>query len=311
MLVSILIPCFNAERWLHDAIASALAQSWRDTEVVVVDDGSTDGSAAVARQFGSRIRFEGRAHAGANAARNRLLELARADWVQYLDADDYLLPDKIASQAEWLRQTPGVDVVYGPATLELWSDGAVERRLTPVPEPRDPWLLLARWQLPQTGAPLWRKQAIIDAGWWAPQQPCVQEHELYLRLLMHGKRFAYHAANGAVYRYWTTATVSRRNSAETRRRRLDVLQRAEDHLRQIGELTRERREAINVTRFGDARMAWSENRDEAHAIMKLIAQSDPAFTPIGPAAPRRYRLLYRLLGFDGAQRVAAALRAGA
>ena len=310
MLVSILIPCFNGERWLGEAIDSALAQSWPDTEVVVVDDGSTDGSAGVARRFGSRIRFEARSHGGANAARNELLRLARAEWVQYLDADDYLLPDKIASQARFLETDPDVDVVYGPATLELWSEGKVERSITPVPEPRDPWLLLVRWHLPQTGAPLWRKQAIVDAGGWTPDQPCAQEHELYLRLLMHGKRFAYHPSNGAVYRYWTTATVSRRNSAETRLRRLEVLQRAEDHLRQAGKLTRERLDAINVTRFGAARMAWGEDPAEAHAIVATITKSDPGFIPIGPAAPGRYRVLYRLLGFDGAERVAAMLRTG-
>ena len=310
MLVSILIPCFNGERWLGDAIDSALAQSWPHTEVVVVDDGSTDGSPDVARRFGSRIRFDARPHGGANVARNRLLQLARAEWLQYLDADDYLLPDKIESQVHFLETAPDVDVVYGPATLELWSDGKVERSITPVPEPRDPWLLLARWYLPQTGAPLWRKRAIIDAGGWTPDQPCAQEHELYLRLLMHGKRFAYHPSNGAVYRYWTTATVSRRNSAETRLRRLEVLQRAEDHLRESGELTRERLDAINITRFEAARMTWADDRDQAHAIVAAIAKSDPTFQPIGPAAPGRYRVLYRLLGFDGAERLAAALRTG-
>jgi glycosyltransferase involved in cell wall biosynthesis len=309
VLVSILIPCFNAERWLAGAVESALSQTWPDKEVIVVDDGSTDGSAAIAQRFGSRIRFEVQAHAGANVARNRLLELAQGKWVQYLDADDYLLRDKVESQARFLGTARDVDVVYGPATLELWSGEAVDRSLTPIPEPRDPWLLLVRWQLPQTGAPLWRKQAILDAGGWTPDQPCAQEHELYLRLLMHQKRFVYHPTNGAVYRYWTTATISRRNSAETRRRRLEVLHRAEEHLRTTGALTPERAAAINATRFGDARMAWAENRDEAHAILASIARSDATFTPRGPAAPPRYRMLYQLLGFDGAERVAALFRA--
>jgi len=309
VLISILIPCFNAERWIGGAIESALAQSWPDKEVVVVDDGSTDGSAAVVQGFGSRIRFETQPHSGANPARNRLLELARAEWVQYLDADDYLMPDKVAPQARALETAGDVDVLYGPATLELWSEQRVDRSITAVPEPHDPWLLLVRWQLPQTGAPLWRKQAILDAGGWTPDQPCAQEHELYLRLLMHQKRFAYHPTNGAVYRYWTTATISRRNGAETRTRRLEVLQRAEDHLRQIGALTRERADAINATRFGVARMAWLEDRDEAHAIVAAIEQSDSSFVPTGPAAPRHYRMLYQLLGFDGAERVAAVFRA--
>ena len=93
--VSILIPCFNAERWIGIAIESALAQTWRMREIIVIDDGSTDGSREIIRSFGDRIRFEARPNRGGNATRNQLLALSRGDWLQYLDADDYLLPEKI------------------------------------------------------------------------------------------------------------------------------------------------------------------------------------------------------------------------
>ena len=92
VLVSILIPCYNAERWIAQAIESALAQTWSEKEVIVVDDGSTDHSLEVIRQFDGRISWETGLNRGGNAARNRLLELARGEWLQYLDADDYLRP---------------------------------------------------------------------------------------------------------------------------------------------------------------------------------------------------------------------------
>src|SRR5262245_42280315 len=95
-LVSILIPCYNAERWIAQAIESALAQTGVEKEVIVVDDGSTDRSLDVIRQFDGHIRWETGPNRGGGASRNRLLELARGNWLQYLDADDYLLPDKIA-----------------------------------------------------------------------------------------------------------------------------------------------------------------------------------------------------------------------
>ena len=304
MLVSILIPCFNAERWIGEAIESALQQTWTPTEVIVVDDGSTDGSVEVIRRYADRVRWESRPHAGANPARNRLLEMATAEWVQYLDADDYLLPDKVEKYARAVATDLETDVLYGPATLELWGDDGVERSITPIPEPRDPWTLLVRWYLPQTGAPLWRKRAILDVGGWKPDQPCAQEHELYLRLLMHGKRFRYHSENGAVYRYWGTGTVSRRDNPELRRRRLEVLARAEAHLADTGGLTPSRLQAINFTRFGAARLAWHEDRAEARSIIAAIAKSQPDFLPSGPAAPKRYQLLYRLLGFDTTEQLA-------
>ena len=97
-LVSILIPCYNAERWVARAIESALGQTWPNKEVIVVDDGSTDDSLKVIRSFDGQIRWETGANRGGNAARNRLLELARGDWVQYLDADDYLRSTKLERQ---------------------------------------------------------------------------------------------------------------------------------------------------------------------------------------------------------------------
>jgi hypothetical protein len=254
------------------------------------------------------VRWEARAHAGANPTRNRLLELAQGEWVQYLDADDYLMPDKVEKYATRLRRADDTDVLYGPATLELWSEHEVRREITPIPEPHDPWILLVRWYLPQTGAPLWRRQAILDAGGWKPDQPCAQEHELYLRLLMHGKRFTYHPDNGAVYRYWGDGQISRRDTSQTRRRRLEVLARAEAFLKGTNALTAERLQAINVTRFATARLAWLDDRREARAIMAAVAQSQPDFAPAGAAAPPRYRLLYRWIGFDASERLASWLR---
>ena len=153
-LVSILVPCFNAKQWVAQAIESALAQTWPEKEVIVVDDGSTDRSLDIIKSFGDRIRWETDRNRGANVARNRLLELARGDWLQYLDADDYLLPEKIEQQMGFLATNPSADIVFGPVTMEHWNNSESRRELLPIPEPHDPWILLARWYLPQTGAVL-------------------------------------------------------------------------------------------------------------------------------------------------------------
>lgn len=308
-MISILIPCFNAERWIRQAIESALAQSEVESEVLVVDDGSTDSSLEIIKSFGSRIRWESGPNQGGNVARNRLLAAARGEWLQYLDADDYLLPDKIARQLEWLEgRGDSVDVLFSPVILEHGAGRAATRERLPIPEPHDRWVLLARWYLPQTGGPLWRKQAIVDVGGWTPDQPCSQEHELYLRLLMAGKRFEYCPHSGAIYRQWSTQTVCQRDRPELRRRVLEILQRAEEFLEHQQALTPRRRQAINIARFEAARIAWLSNRDEARAIMSVVTRSNPTFTPEGIAAPLRYRMAYRLFGFDGAETIADRLR---
>jgi GT2 family glycosyltransferase len=100
-LVSILIPAYNAERWLADTIRSALAQTWPYKEIIVVDDGSRDETLSVARQFtSSDVSVVTQANLGASAARNHALSLSHGDYIQWLDADDLLSPHKVAKQME-------------------------------------------------------------------------------------------------------------------------------------------------------------------------------------------------------------------
>jgi glycosyltransferase involved in cell wall biosynthesis len=304
MLVSILIPCFNAERWVAQAIESALSQTWAEKEVIVIDDGSTDGSLKIIKNFGDRIRWVSGPNRGSNVARNRLLELARGEWLQYLDADDYLLPEKIARQMEFIAANPAADVIFGPVTIEHWMNGGTRRELLPIPEPHDLWILLARWYLPQTGAALWRKQAIIDVGGWKTDQPCCQEHELYLRLLIAGKRFAYCEHNGAIYRHWGENTLWRGNVPEVHRRRLEIEQRAEDFLRLTNALTPKRQYAINMAHFETARIGWQYDPAFAKEIMRKVKSTDRDFIPAGPGASGLYRVALKLFGFGVAEVIA-------
>src|SRR2546428_9852731 len=102
-LVSILIPAVNAQEWIADALRSAIAQTWPRREIIVVDDGSTDQTLAVARQFESQcVRVITQTNQGAAAARNKAFSLSQGDYIQWLDADDLLAPDKITKQMEAL-----------------------------------------------------------------------------------------------------------------------------------------------------------------------------------------------------------------
>jgi glycosyltransferase involved in cell wall biosynthesis len=111
--VSVVIPAFNAERYLGDAIESVLSQTCPATELLVVDDGSTDGTAAVAGGFGSPVRCVSQAHGGIGGAVNRGVELARGELLASLDADDVWLPDKLSLQLEALTRRPELDLVFG------------------------------------------------------------------------------------------------------------------------------------------------------------------------------------------------------
>src|SRR5437016_8780326 len=107
-LVSILIPAYNAERWITDTIRSAVAQTWRKKEIIIVDDGSRDGTAAIARRFASKtVSVISQQNQGASTARNRAFELCQGDYIQWLDADDLLSPDKVAQQMAAAQERHG------------------------------------------------------------------------------------------------------------------------------------------------------------------------------------------------------------
>jgi glycosyltransferase involved in cell wall biosynthesis len=333
-LVSILIPCYNAEGWIEQAITSALNQTYYPLEVIVVDDGSSDNSLEIIKSFGERIHWQASNHCGGNPTRNRLLDLSQGEWLQYLDADDYLLPNKIAKQIEFLTQYPDTDVVYSPSifqahnyvveaalknrkhqpliaspqALNLDSPNTITQEVLPIPQPHDPWILLARWYLPQTGGPLWRKQAIIDVDGWKPDQLFYQEHELYLRLLQAGKQFNYFGEAGLVDRQWSKTRVEKQGQIETYRRRLEITDKIEQFLAQIQQLTPARQNAINQARFECARIIWLIDKPWSKSIIKQIRDRDLTFIPAGNCAPEIYRLMYQFLGFNFAETITAVKR---
>lgn len=111
-LVSAIIPVCNGERYLAEAIESILIQQYEPLELIVVDDGSTDGTAKVVRRF-TGIRYDYRRHAGIGSTRNRGLALAQGERIAFLDADDVWLPNKLRLQSQAFVANPDVDVVTG------------------------------------------------------------------------------------------------------------------------------------------------------------------------------------------------------
>ena len=305
--VSILIPCFNAEKWIKQSIQSALDQSYGNKEVIVVDDASTDRSLDTVKSFGDLIRWESVSHRGGNAVRNRLLELAMGDWVQYLDADDYLMPGKISGQVDVLKMHPQADVIYSP--VELLEDyGAGKRYVLDLPDKYDFIANFIAWGPLQTGGALWKKSSLLEVGGWKEDQKVCQEHELMLRMIQAGKSFVLHDESLAVYRYTENASVSRKDKSVTVRERMRITDALEEDLIQKNKMTTARRKRFNQARFESARNVYEKDKAFALSLINKIKKSDHGFVPQGPAAPALYRWAYRLLGFKGAQRMARASR---
>lgn len=110
---SVIIPAFNAAATLPRAIESVRAQSWPAHEIIVVDDGSTDSTAALARRHGDAVRLIQQSNSGVSAARNAGAAAATGDWLAFLDADDWYAPDRIKLHAEWIAVDPALDFLTG------------------------------------------------------------------------------------------------------------------------------------------------------------------------------------------------------
>jgi glycosyltransferase involved in cell wall biosynthesis len=304
-LVSILIPCYNARPWIAQCIQSAIDQTYPHKEIVVVDDGSTDGSLDVIRDFGDHVRFETGPNRGANVARNRLVELSRGDWLSFLDADDYLLPEKIKRQMAQIASDANIDVVYSPVIELSQKTGPMYPQSV---EDDDLYANYIRWDPFSTIALLWRKSAIVDVGGWNPNQPVCQEHELLLRLIMAGKRFELLCEPLSVYRKVDGASISRRSPLKTLIQKTALTDKLEAYLVASGQPKGKHRLALAQARFEDARTAYAYDKEFAEKLIRQIYKTQDGFYPSGDAAPFLYRVAFKTFGFRIAESIAATAR---
>ena len=303
---SILIPCYNAERWVAEAIQSALDQTHPDIEVIVVDDGSTDGSLEIIQSFGDKIRWETGPNRGGNVTRNRLLELSTGEWLQYLDADDYLLTNKIHEQLSRINHDDSaIDVMYSPVTVEVCSVDRVQDRSVSWVDPHtsiyEQWI---RWQVAQTGSVLWRRESLLSMGGWNEDYPCCQDNEITLRAIQKGLNFHYCPDAGAVYRIWSEETVCRKDPGRVIQYKTQLLEQMMDWLLGQNKVTRKIESAAGQAFFEMARTLAKFDLSRAKTYrQERIAKG--WFHPDGPAAPWHYRLTYLLGGFSFAEKLAA------
>lgn len=307
MRVTIGIPVYNCERWIADTIRAALGQTWKEKEVIVVDDGSSDATPQICREFGDRIRFVAQGRRGGNAARNQILRLASGDWVQFLDADDSLHPQKVEAQVA-STQSATHDVICSPVTFEKWDGNRVlSRDRQQLSQPLDWKAEWVRWNMPQTGGCLWRKQALAGIGGWNEAYRCNQEYELYLRAMKAGLSFALMDGPEAVYRLWSEDTVCRKDKSVVVRGKTELIREFLNWLRQTGVQDQRYRRLAGVACFEMARTLAVNDLAGAQRYF-LERRREGLIAVDGPAAPWKYRFTLNLLGFSAAETLARLTR---
>ncbi|MGH9048604.1 MAG: glycosyltransferase [Acidimicrobiia bacterium] len=172
----------NRSDLLPRALRSALEQSIADIEVIVVDDGSTDGTAALRQRFTDlRLHWISGPHSGVSTARNRGVGLATGDWIAFLDDDDEWCPTYVERQLATAHAT-GADVVHCLAIVE--DEGSGARYEWPPPPTSDPLISISRGWAPLMPCMVVRRDVFIRTGWFAPDLSHSEDRHLWLRLAL-------------------------------------------------------------------------------------------------------------------------------
>lgn len=195
--ISVVVPCYNARAYIGATLRSVIAQRLPDLEIIVVDDGSSDGSAElVARDF-PQVRIERQSNQGVAAARNRGIELARGDWIAFVDADDIWLPGKLQAQMRLLQEHPEALCCY--SAWKVWRSEQPEPSPTELAKVEDENGLADRWQGASgwiydqllldcwvwTSTVLVKRELLQQLGGFDPALRLGEDYDLWLRISRH------------------------------------------------------------------------------------------------------------------------------
>jgi glycosyltransferase involved in cell wall biosynthesis len=314
LLVSVIIPAFNAEKWIKETLESVLTQTYGNIEVIVVDDGSNDGTPALAEQA---LAEDARSHMliqqpnqGAAAARNRGIEAASGDWIQFLDADDLLDRQKIEIQVERLTTGCATDVVYSDWRKLVWTGNAWN-----VGDVRKPILqsdaladVLSDRNFLQLGCMLFRKSALQTVGGFDTDHEPIEDVGLCVKIAIAGGQFlkAPSACPLASYRD-LPKSFSKRSHRKFIESCIKNAKLAEAHVQADASPAARSTDAIVDVYYAGARYYAGLDWDRFDELVGNIEALQPNFIPRTPA---RLRILSRIAGYRGAERIAALYRRG-
>lgn len=309
-LISVVIPCYNAELFLDETIESVFCQTCQDFEVIAIDDGSTDNTAGVIRSFGLKIISEFGSNRGASAARNRGTELARGRFIQYLDADDRLRPDALEKRVDALVKNDA-DIAYSDwQKLEEGEDGKfhlgkiVARRIEDIHTDPQIALFTDFWAPP--AALLYNRHVVNSIGAWNESLPIIQDARFLLDAALKGGKFIYTPGVQADYRVHKTAvSLSRRNLATFAQDCFHNACQVENIWKTNDQITSERCLALEKVYGRLARFYFEHDRLKFSAALERIHNLNPKYLPDGPQALRQ---LTKWFGYEQAEAIALKYR---
>jgi GT2 family glycosyltransferase len=306
--VSVLIPCYNAERYIGETLESVLRQTWPAIEIVVVDDGSNDRSAAVVRSFARpNLRLVEQANRGQTAALNLCVAYASGDFVQYLDADDLIEPEKIERQLVRLAENPRC---MASAEWGRFYCSPQETRFDPEPVWRDldplDWLALSRADgLGMMLPAIWLIPMLIvrRIGPWNEELSLNNDAEYFTRALLAAERVLFCSGARCHYRSGLMGSLSGLKSCHAWESQFRVLQLCESYVRLREDSDRVRRAFA---------LSWQHMAHGCYPYVPRLAEQALARAralhsiTIRPDGGPAFKVASRLVGWRTARRLQVA-----
>jgi glycosyltransferase involved in cell wall biosynthesis len=308
-LISVVIPCYNSAKWLPQTLASVLAQTFQNIEIIAIDDGSTDNTLDIFRSFGNKVKFESGPNKGVSAARNIGTKLAAGEFIQYLDADDILLPTALEQKFNVLEQHDA-DVAYSNwQKLEEQSDHTFEPgnivAKTIAEIHADPQIALFSdfWAPP--AALLYRRRIIEKIGSWNETLPIIQDARFFLDAALWHGTFVHVPETLAIYRVHQTSSLSKSNKFAFI---LDCYVNAcqvQEFWQARDGITIERKIALLKVYGQVARFFFEHDRAKFHEILLRLYQLDLNYLP---TEPQSLRFFSQWLGYEQAESISLTYR---
>jgi glycosyltransferase involved in cell wall biosynthesis len=313
-LVSILIPAYNAEKWIAEAIQSGLAQTWPRKEIIVIDDGSSDHTYLVARRYESgSVKVIRQENGGASAARNRAFFLSQGDYIQWLDADDVLDPNKISFQFMRIAKESNEKVLasssWGKFYVKTEKAKFVPNHLWQDMDPKE-WLLTKFLENLWMANSAWlvSRRLTNEAGPWDDRLSLDDDGEYFCRVVSQCERIQFVPESRCYYRIGNIRSLCKSTSVQAKRSLFLAITLSIQHLLALENSERTRSASLNYLRrwlyhfFPEGPNA---EKTENKLLQETIREMNDVASKLGgevslPSVSWKYNLARKMFGREAA-----------
>ena len=309
MKVSVIVPCFNVEKYIEACIISVFEQTYDDIEIIVVNDGSKDDTEAIIKKLEPKspipFTYIYQKNGGAPKARNHGLDHANGDYIQFLDADDVLKPEKLAHQIELIKQNHFPSIIIGSYSRQSESGKVLKEKIYPEKPSELIWVKLMESDLGITSANLFRRKILVENGIrWNEKLKSSQEYYLMFEVMKISPNLVFDPDIQTIVYHRDFGSISQLTESENLLRFLDVRVEMIEYVKTI--LNKNDLQDCYQALFHTLRAVYPEFPEKATQYFKKYIPT--TFRPtISSTVTRYYLMLFNLIGFENAEK----LRVGA